>query len=83
MSYETKMLLDNLGGYISELRGQIEVGNLFLKFRILPQQTGRMCGQVVITAYAGTGEGEGVDGHLLAALPRLRCSNIRSVGRLT
>ena len=28
MSYETKMLLDNLGGYISELRGQIEVGNL-------------------------------------------------------
>lgn len=25
MSYETKMLLDNLGGYISEMRGQVEV----------------------------------------------------------
>ena len=23
MSYETKMLLDNLGGYISEMRGQV------------------------------------------------------------
>ena len=25
MTYETKMLLDNLGGYISEMRGQVEV----------------------------------------------------------
>ena len=25
MTYETKMLLDNLGGYVSEVRGQVEV----------------------------------------------------------
>ena len=25
MTYETKMLLDNLGGYTSEVRGQVEV----------------------------------------------------------
>ena len=25
MTYETKMLLDALGGYISEVRGQVEV----------------------------------------------------------
>ena len=25
MTYETKMLLDNLGGYNSEIRGQVEV----------------------------------------------------------
>ena len=25
MTYETKMLLDNLGGYVSEMRGQVEV----------------------------------------------------------
>ena len=25
MTYETKMLLDNLGGYNSEVRGQVEV----------------------------------------------------------
>ena len=25
MTYETKMLLDNLGGYNSEMRGQVEV----------------------------------------------------------
>ena len=24
MTYETKMLLDNLGGYVSEVRGQVE-----------------------------------------------------------
>ena len=25
MTYETKMLLDNLGGYVAEVRGQVEV----------------------------------------------------------
>ena len=25
MTYETKMLLDNVGGYTSEMRGQVEV----------------------------------------------------------
>ena len=25
MTYETKMLLDNVGGYVAEVRGQVEV----------------------------------------------------------
>ena len=30
MSYETKMLLDNVGGYTSEMRGQMEVKGMGL-----------------------------------------------------
>ena len=38
MTYETKMLLDNLGGYVAEVRGQVEVkGKVILKHFTLTQ----------------------------------------------
>ena len=32
MTYETKMLLDNLGGYVAEVRGQVEVKGKVSKY---------------------------------------------------
>ena len=34
MTYETKMLLDNLGGYVAEVRGQVEVKGKVSKYFI-------------------------------------------------
>ena len=34
MTYETKMLLDNLGGYVAEVRGQVEVKGKVSKYSV-------------------------------------------------
>ena len=37
MTYETKMLLDNLGGYVAEVRGQVEVKGKVSRYTVNSQ----------------------------------------------